>query len=376
MHDDAPRPPINLAPALLGRFDEPGPTTIGVEEEYFLVDAATGLLRWDAPALVDALDDARFTCELPAAQIEQVTPPCADLRAVHERLLAGRRELLARSHGLAFLAAGTPPTATTVDVIPDQPRYHETFALHRWAARQQLVAALQVHVAIRPIAVAVAVHDALRSYLPELVGLAASAPLLGGVDTGLATARPLIAGLLPRQGIPPILGSVDGYRETLGWMAAAGVADERRLWWEVRLRPAYGTIEVRAMDSQPTARGAATLTAFAAGLTCWLADRARDGEPLPRHAAERIAESRWRAVRDGRRAWLLDLDSGEKVGLAARVGRLVEQIGPTVEALGGGALLAALSDPLAHDVVAAQREVAAGRGADGVVRWLTERFAT
>jgi glutamate---cysteine ligase / carboxylate-amine ligase len=364
-------------PASAGRlaaFAGSTQVTIGVEEEYFTLDAATGAPRWDAPALVDSLADTRFKRELPAAQIEHLTPPCRTLAEVEAHISGARRDLAAAAPGWGFAAAGTHPTAATVSTVPSDPRYLETLALHGWAARQQLVAALQVHVAIRPAAIALAVHDALRSYLPELIAISASAPFHAGRDTGLATVRPLIATLLPRQGVPPAFGSLEEYHRVCDWMAAAGV-EERRLWWEVRLRPAYGTLEIRAMDSQPTARRAAAIAAFAASLAVWLADRARAGERLPVHPTERIEENRWRAIRWGSGATLLDLESADEQALEARIEVLLEALAPVASQLGAAALLGD-ARVLLEDQADAQREVAARYGVDEVSRWLATRFAT
>lgn len=357
-------------------FDGPTTPTVGVEEEFLLVDPATGDPRWDAVEVCAGLADARFKLELPAAQIEHVTVPHGDLGALAASLRAARADLVARVPGMGFASAGFHPVADRIAHVPDDPRYRETLASHPWAAPQQLVGALQVHVAIRPADVALAVHDALRSHLPELVALAASAPFHGGADTGLASVRPLISTLLPRQGVPPAWRTWERYAETVGWMDAAGVADERRLWWEVRLRPPFGTIELRAMDSQPTAGRAAALVALAAALTVRLADRARDGEPLPVHRTERIAENRWHALHDGNRAMLADLDTGELQPLDVRVGRLLDDVAPVAERLGGGALLDGVRDLLRANGADAMRAAAAERGIDGVAPWLAEVFAT
>src|SRR6185503_11122575 len=123
-------------------------------------------------------------------------------------------------------------------------------------------------VAIRGADRALAVHDALRSFLPELGALAANAPLYGGQDTGLASARPPVSALLPRQGIPPALGSWAAYAEAL-----RVVRDASRWWWELRPHPVHGTLEIRVPDAQATVADAAGVAAVGHTLAVWLAER-------------------------------------------------------------------------------------------------------
>jgi glutamate---cysteine ligase / carboxylate-amine ligase len=361
--------------ALRAPFTADGDPTIGVEEEWFLVDPGSGGLVWDAPALVAGLDDPRFTLELASAQVEHVTAPFADLDEVARHLPAARADLLAATPGRAYASAGAHPLTPAITEVPDLPRYHRSLEVHAWATRQQLVSALQVHVAVGDADVALAVHDALRSHLPLLTALAAAAPVYDGADTGLASVRPLVMTLLPRQGIPPALGSWERYADLRRWMEAAGVGGEGRLWWEVRLRPAYGTIELRSMDAQPTAGRSIALVALATCLVTWLAERARDGEPLPVHAPALLEENRWRALHRGAEAELHDLDTGEAAPVLARLGTLLESLAPTADRLGAGPHLEALLELARDPLHLRMREVAAAHGAEGLVRWLVERFA-
>lgn len=362
------------ADLLRAAFDGPEEPTIGVEEEFFLVDPADGRPRWEAPRLCGQLADPRFKPELPAAQIEHASEPLPTLAALADALRAARSDLAAAATDVAFASAGMHPVADRVLSVPDDPRYHETLAQHPWAAHRQLVGALQVHVAVRPARIALAVADALRSHLPDLIALGAAAPFHAGEDSGLATVRPLVATLLPRQGVPPAFGSWERYAAARRWMAAAGVDDERRLWWEVRLRPEYGTVEVRAVDGQPTASQAVAVSAFVASLAVWLADRARDGEPLPVHPTERIAENRWRALRGGSRAMLADLETGEPELLHARIGRLLDAVAPAAHRMGGLDLLEGVKALLQANGADEMRAAARSRGIDGTAVWLSEAF--
>ena len=171
---------------------------------------------------------------------------------------------------------------------------------------------LHVHVAVRGADRALAVHNALRSYLPELAALAGNAPLHGGRDTGLASLRPKLCDLLPRQGVPPAWGSWEERADFERWGRRGGVfPGAGEPWYELRPHDEVGTIELRVPDSQSTPEEAAGVIAFAAGLVAWLAERHDAGESLPVHDHSRIVENRWRAMRHGLGGSLLDLDSGE-----------------------------------------------------------------
>ena len=188
-----------------------------------------------------------------------------------------------RRSGLALPAAGAVhPTAPAEVALNSGPSYEETVRRHGRVAHRQLVGALHVHVAIGGADRTLAVFNALRSYLPELAALAAVAPFHDGKDTGFASIRPLIGGQLPRQGIPPRITSWEAFEADLAWGAAAGaVPDARRWWWELRPHPAFGTLELRAPDVQPTVADAAAVTALVHALVGWLAARHDAGEPLP-----------------------------------------------------------------------------------------------
>ena len=203
--------------ALRAAFDEPSSPTVGIEEEVMLLDPATLDL---APRSVELLGrfggDPRFALELPASHLEIVVGPAATVGEAIAALARGRLDLAAGVGGDVLLAgAGLHPFAAEEGELNTGPRYDRTVAEHGRMASRQLVCAVQVHVAIRGAERALAVHDAMRSYLPELGALAANAPFLGGRDTGLASARPPVNGLLPRQGIPPALGSWDVLADAL-----------------------------------------------------------------------------------------------------------------------------------------------------------------
>src|SRR5829696_6509081 len=267
--------------------------TVGVEEELMLLDRGTLDLLPEAARVADAVGDrVSLRTELPAAQVETASPVCASITEAVEAMTGARRELAAAVAGWARLAgSGTHPFAAAGGTLRDLPKYDTLKAEFRWALPQQLVFGLHVHVAVRGADRALAVLNALRSYLPDLAALAGNAPLHAGRDTGLASVRPEISGLLPRQGVPPAFSSWEAYADYLAWGRRGGLfPGEGEPWWEARGHDELGTIELRVPDAQSTADEAAGVLALGAGLVAWLAERYDAGEVLPVHDTIHISE--------------------------------------------------------------------------------------
>jgi carboxylate-amine ligase len=360
-------------------FEHATPLTVGIEEELMLLDGVTLELAPRAAELIGTLgSDSRFKLELPAAQLELLTAPSATVAAAIGDLRAARTELAAaaRRLGLDVAGAAAHPFSAPLGALNAGSRYAATKADYGVIAEAQLVSGMHVHVAVGGAEATIAVHDALRARLPELAALAAAAPYYAGRDSGLASVRPEIATLLPRQGIPPVLGSFAGFAAQLAWGAAAGALPEpRRWWWELRPHPAYGTLEVRVCDTQPDVRGAGAVAAVVHALVADLAGRHAAGLLPPPAHGWRIAENRWSACRDGLGGTMADLVSGCREPTAERVARLLDELAPAARQVGCSAQLADARALLAAGGEAVrQRSVAAQRGIYGLTAWLTERF--
>jgi len=369
--------PPPTASELRATFDAVEPFTVGLEEELMLLDPATlDLSPVAGEALARLGDDARFTRELPAAHLEIATAPAARATDALAQLAAARADLLRATDGLALpAAAGVHPFAGLSGVLSDGERYALIERAYGPVARRQLVASLQVHVAVGGAERTLAVHDALRSYLPELAALAANGAYHGGRDSGLASARPLLCGLLPRQGVPPALESWERVAAELSWGASAGALAEPRLWWwELRPHPAYGTLELRVPDAQTTLADAAGVTVFAQALVAWLAERRDAGERLPVAPGWRIEENRFAALRHGLDGELADLASGERIPARERLRALLERLAPVAERLGAGALLPHAYALVERNGAVRQRVIGAERGVRGLVAWMAERY--
>jgi carboxylate-amine ligase len=194
----------------------------------------------------------------------------------------------------------------------------------RVLASREPTLATHVHVGIATPAAAVAVLNRLRVHLPLLLALSANSPFWQGRATGFASARTIVFGAFPRTGIPrSFRGYGDWVRTVDALLRGGAVDDPSHLWWDVRLQPRLGTVEVRIMDGQTSVDDVAALAALIQALARFELQRPnRPGQGLP--ATELIAENRFLAARDGMDALLIDGDSGERVPASARLALILE----------------------------------------------------
>lgn len=365
------------AQTLRAAFDATPTYEVGLEDEVMLLEPDSLELLGRASELLGRLeDDRRFKLELPASQLEILTPPSAELGFVEAALREARGTAARRADGLARLAgAGVHPFSPGVGELNRNSRYEGTVREYGAIAARQLVCALQIHVSVGDSGRALAVYNALRSYLPLLAALAANAPFYEGVDTGLASVRPKLAELLPRQGVPPPIESWEDYAEALRWGARAGAfADVQTWWWELRLHPRFGTLELRVPDSQSSVSDAIAIAAFTQALVAWLGERHDADEHLPVAASWRIEENRWSACRDGIEGTMADLHSGEQRPTRACLRELLDLLGPTAHRLGSAGELEEAGRLVEANGALGQRQAASTGGTKGAARWLIERF--
>jgi carboxylate-amine ligase len=331
---------------LRAAFDRHDRVTVGLEEEVMLLDPETLDLSPRAADAVAELDDPRFKIEMPAAQLEIVTEPHDSVADAAAALAAARRDLAARYR---VAGAGVHPFAAGLGPLNPGERYDAIGAEYATVANRQLVFGLHVHVAIPGADRALAAYNALRAYLPDLAALAAAAPFYEGRDSGLASVRSRISGLLPRQGIPPALESFAAYADALRW---CGFEDPRQWWWELRLHPTFGTVEIRVPDTQATIADTRAVAEVAYALVTRLAD-----EPTPTAASWRIDQNRWAACRHGLDAVMTDPATGVRRPVRDRL----------ADVLGTG--------PPELDAAARHRALAAEHGLRGLVAALADDFA-
>jgi glutamate---cysteine ligase / carboxylate-amine ligase len=384
-HEGAPLPVADSSPwpeteplteaACRARFEEVSPFTLGIEEELMLVDPVTLNLSPSNGSVTSLFpEDGPYRRELRAAQIEIVTSVCSTAREACRELATARATLVDRLDGqLRLLSAGTHPTCSENDwgEVSDGARYQQLAGEYEWAARRTLVCGLHVHVAAGGAERSLAVYNALRSYIPIFAALAANSPYFEGRDTGLASIRPKLNEAFARAGIPPVFPDWLSYLELINWGRSGGLfPDASHFWWDLRLHPAYGTIELRAADVQTRVEDNAAIAALFQAIVIWLAKRFDAGEELTPDDHFRVHENHWRALRHGVSGWLVDYVTGEKIATRTYLVRLLDQLQGVISEYDLGDLLADIGVLIAGNGAERQRYVVAREGLAGLTPWL------
>jgi len=308
------------------RFGSGPPLTVGVEEEYMLVDTETFDL---VSGVEDLLDDAgkseygdRLKPELMQCVLESGTAVCADIDEAEAdlRAIRGYAARAARQRGMRLGAAATHPFSLFENQkITARERYRQLVEMLQYIARRELVFGMHVHVAVPTPECALAVMEGVLTELPVLLALSTNSPFWRGEATGLASTRALIFASFPRSGLPPRFDSYDDYADAVGFMEATGaIGDYTHVWWDVRPHPRLGTIELRVMDVQTRIEDTLALAAYVQCLVKQLLDQIKDGHPPRMYNRMLIAENKWLASRYGLDAPLMDLAAGRRVKMPAR----------------------------------------------------------
>ena len=322
--------------------------TVAVEEEFALLDPdSLGLVnRYEelkAAAAGSELDE-HLVGELIASEAEVRTGKCADFAEAASRMAERRAQLqaLARDQGLQLGATGTHPWSRWQDQrIIDTPHYRRNDEILRYVVWRNNTFGLHVHVGIRGGDRAIAVHNALRCFLPELLALSASSPFVEEVNTGLHSARTQIfTRTFPRCGIPDAYDGWRGFEDYVAFLYRTGsISEHTQLWWSVRPHLAYPTVELRIMDGQPELGEAQSLAALGYALAVRCARALDEGERLPDVPRRLLEENMWRAIRHGLAGELIDFERGEAVPARGRLEQLVDWVAPVADEIGVGAYL-------------------------------------
>jgi glutamate---cysteine ligase / carboxylate-amine ligase len=323
--------------------------TVAVEEEFALLDPdSLGLVnRYEdlkASAAGSELDE-HLVGELIASEAEVRTGRCVDFAEAASRMAERRAQLqaLAREQGLQLGATGAHPWSRWQDQrIIDTPHYRRNDEILRYVVWRNNTFGLHVHVGIRGGDRAIAVHNALRTFLPELLALSASSPFVEEVNTGLHSARTQIfTRTFPRCGIPDTYDGWRGFEDYVAFLYRTGsITEHTQLWWSVRPHLAYPTVELRIMDGQPELGEAQSLAALSYALAVRCARALDEGERLPDVPRRLLEENLWRAIRYGMSGELIDFERGEAIPARARIEQLLEWVAPVADEIGAAAHLA------------------------------------
>src|SRR3954462_15744809 len=323
--------------------------TVAVEEEFAVLDPETLALTNRFEELQAAAKDTplepHLVGELIASEVEIRTGRCDDFEEAAGRLGERRAQVfeLAEGLGIALAATGTHPWSPWQEQrIIDTPHYRRNDEILRYVVWRNNSFGLHVHVAINGPDRAIAVNNALRNFLPELLAVSASSPFVESVNTQLHSARTQVfTRMFPRCGIPDAYGDWATFEDYVRFLYTTGSIDEHtQLWWSVRPHLAFPTVEVRICDAQPDLAESQSLTALIYALGARFARAGDEGEPLPKLPGRLLEENMWRAIRYGLTDGLIDFDRGEVVPARARIESLIEWVGPVADEIGAARYLA------------------------------------
>ncbi|HSE78403.1 MAG TPA: carboxylate-amine ligase [Alphaproteobacteria bacterium] len=364
--------------------------TIGIEEEYLLVDRRTRELVGEAPASMLAECERRLegqmSLEFLRSQIEVQTRICKSVGEARADLARLRRAVadVAREHGLAPIAAATHPFADWGAQRPTSRERYQTLDRDlRAVARRLVICGLHVHVGIDDDELRIDLMNQIGYFLPHLMALATSSPFWRGEDTGLKSYRTAVFNELPRTGLPEHFESWGEYQRQLNRLIATGVIDDAtKLWWDVRPSGRFQTLEMRVTDIPTRLDDSVAVAGLFQCLLAMLWRLRRENQRWRIYPHMLINENRWRAQRYGYDQGLIDFGKGEIVPYAHLLEEIFALVAADTARLGCTAEIEVARDILArgtsaHRQLAVYQEaVAAGAAKDEALRrvvdWLIE----
>ncbi len=352
---------------------EPSPRpTLGIEEEYQLCDPNTGELVPRVESIMERADPelrARLSYDLILPLIEANTEISEDVEEGLENLLDKRRRVqtLAEAAGCTLGLTGTHPFADPKQVdFVDTPDYQWVHDQLGYVAQRNITFGLHVHVGVDDGDRAVYIANRMRQWIGPLIALAANSPYFDGVDTGWNAARVYAFGAFPRAGIPPRLSSYEAFAAEIDSLIAAGaITKPRQIWWNVRVHPQLGTVEFRACDVQISLARTAALVGVIQALIVAYGDAHRAGEPQPRMPGSYLEDLRWKGMRFGLDADVIDAETAEVMSMHDCVRKMISVAAPAADKLGTTGYLDAVADILrTGNEATAQRALAHELGGD------------
>jgi carboxylate-amine ligase len=307
--------------------------SLGLEEEYLLVDLATRDLVSDPPAELlqrcISETDGRVSPEFLRSQLEVKTSVCGSVAAMRRELGALRRKVceIAAAYGIAPIAASTHPFARPPHRPPytDHERYANIAREVQGGARRMVICGMHVHVGLEDDDLRIDVMNQLTYFVPHLLALSCSSPFWEGDDMGMQSFRLMLLSSLPRTGLPDSFESYGEFRRHLDALVRNGlIEDTTKIWWDIRPSSRYPTLETRVFDCCTHLDDAVCLAALNLSLVRRLYRLRRANQTWRRYPRMLIAENRWRAMRFGSDGSLLDLARGELVPFADLLEELLE----------------------------------------------------
>jgi carboxylate-amine ligase len=309
-----------------------------------LLDGDTFDLVQHIEAVLAAASGGEFeqsvNAELMQSVLEVATPVCRTPADIEEQLRKIRAYVsdIARGERLRVGSAGTHPFSLFErQRITARDRYRNLVDQLQYVARRELIFGMHVHVAVDDPEKAIQVVNGLLDHLGQLLALSASSPFWRGEPTGLASSRQMVFAAFPRSGPPPRFRDYADYAEVVGQLEKTGcIADYTHIWWDIRLHPRLGTIEIRICDAITRLEDVVAVVAYCQALVKLLSERFERGEEIPSYHRILTTENKWLAGRYGLEAPLMDLATGRRnrMPIAQLIRRTLKEIEPHARELG------------------------------------------
>ncbi|HEY4213003.1 MAG TPA: carboxylate-amine ligase [Steroidobacteraceae bacterium] len=318
------------------------PFTVGIEEEYLLVDLDSRDVNENPPyELLRECNDrgnGQISPEFLRSQLEVCTRVCRSIPEARADLARLRRMIveLSRDYGLAPIAASTHPFARATRQMPtEKEQFYALASEMQAAARRMMVCGMHVHVGIDDDDLRIDIMNQLSYFMPHLLALSCSSPFWEGERTGLMSFRSTVFSSLPRTGLPERFASYGELRRHLDMLIRNGlIEDTTKMWWDVRPNARFPTLEVRIMDCPTSIDDSIAIAALVVCLCRSLYRLRRANQSWRLYPNVLIAENRWRAMRYSFDESLLDLARGELVPFPDMVEELIELVREDAQALG------------------------------------------
>jgi glutamate---cysteine ligase / carboxylate-amine ligase len=366
--------------------------TLGVEEEYMLLDPETLDLVQHIDTVLAAVQghelEARINPELMQSTIEITTPVCRTATDVDQALRQLREYVsgVAREQGLRLGSAGTHPFSLFErQRITARDRYRALVDQLQYVARRELIFGLHIHVSVDDPEKAIQVVNGLLVDLPGLLALSSNSPFWRGESTGFTSSRQVVFAAFPRSGPPPRFRDYADYAEVVGQLEKTGcIADYTHIWWDIRPHPRLGTVEVRVCDAVTRREDAVALAAYCQALVKRYSELVEQGKEVPSFHRILTTENKWLAARYGLEAPVMDLVTGRRnrVPVSQLIRRTLRDVQPHARELGSERELEGIRAILDRgsgadfqrrifnanrDIVEVVREIAAATEAEPVV---------
>ena len=315
--------------------------TIGIEEEFQMVDRQTGQLRPDIQTILEkghAFFGEQIKPEMLQSTVELISDILPDIPTARHEMRDLRAQLawLVGEEGLALVSAGTHPTASWQNELRSPyERYAQLEKEFQDVARSILIFGLHVHIGIESHELAVELMNQLRTWLPHLLAISANSPCWAGRLTGLKSYRSVVWKPFPRSGVPEVFPSACDYDAYVQALVQTGCIDDgKRIWWDIRPHPFFSTIEFRICDMPATFDDTIAIAALCQALVAKLTWLYKHGLRTPALSSHFVEENKWRVMHAGLDAEVLDFVRGRRLSMRESISELLDFVEDVIDDLG------------------------------------------